>query len=250
MPQRLAGVLHRLRARAVDADLADDVEDEVLRFDPLLETVVIDEFQRLRNAKPQLAKREHAGEIGGADAGREVVERAVRAAVRVGADDELAGQHEAVLRQHRVADSALADLEVPLDAHVVRELAREPAEGGAGRVLGGLEVILGHRDALGVPDLLRPHLLAHDPARGRDRQVVAHREIDLGQDEVARADALAPRPAGQDLLGHRHAHQSLNLLATASPHSLVDRLPPRSRVHSRARMTDSTAPSIASAISG
>ena len=45
------------------------------------------------------------------------------------------------------------------------------------------------------------------------------------------------------------AIQSLSLFATASPTSRVDRLPPRSRVHSPARMADSTAPSIALATS-
>src|SRR5437660_1210013 len=62
--------------------------------------------------------------------------------------------------------------------------------------------------------------------------------------------AVAPGSSRQDLLRHGHAHgQSLNLFAMASSHSDVDRLPPTSRVHSPARMADSTAPSIALAIS-
>ena len=84
--------------------------------------------------------------------------------MRVGADDELTRQHEAVLGQDRMADASLPDLEVPLDPHVAGELAREPAERRARGILGGLEVVLGDRYSLGVPDLLRAHLLAHDPA--------------------------------------------------------------------------------------
>jgi len=53
--ERLAGVLHRLGARAVHADRADDVEDQVLALDPVAEAVVVDEAQRLRDAEPQLA---------------------------------------------------------------------------------------------------------------------------------------------------------------------------------------------------
>jgi len=49
-----------------------------------------------------------------------------------------------------------APLEVPLDPHLVRELAGEPAERGAGRVLGRLEMVLGHSHAIGVPNLLGP----------------------------------------------------------------------------------------------
>jgi hypothetical protein len=100
------------------------------------------------------------------------------------------------------------DLEVPLDAHLVRELAGQPAQGGAGRVFRGLEVVLGHSHAVGVPDLLGPHLLAHDLAGGRDGQIVAHGEVDLGQDQVAWAHAFAAAGAGQDFLRHRHAHLS------------------------------------------
>ena len=126
--------------------------------------------------------------------------------MRVGADDQLAGQNQAVFRQHGVADAALPHLEVPLDAHVVRELAGQAAEGGARGVLRRLEVVLRDGDAVWIPDLIRAHLLAHDPARGRDRQVVAHREIDFGQDEVTGDHALAPGAPSQDLLRHRHRH--------------------------------------------
>ncbi len=199
-------MLHRLRARAVDPDLSDHVEDQILGLDPLLEAVVINELQRLGHPEPQLAQRERAREIGGSDAGREIVERAVGAAVRVGADHQLARQHQAVLRQHGVADAPLPHLEVPLDSHVARELPREAAEGRARGVLGGLEVVLCDGDALRVPDLLSAHLLAHDLSGRRNREVVAHREVDLREHQVAGHDALPSRAAGQDLLRHGHAH--------------------------------------------
>src|SRR2546425_1062159 len=176
---------------AVDPNLTDHIKDEVLGLDPLLESIVKNELQRLGHAEPQLAEGEHAGEIGGADAGREVVEGAIGAAVRVGADDQLTRQHKPVLRQHRVADAALSHLEVPLDAHLVRELAGEAAEGRPRRVFCGLEVVLCDRDALGIPDLLRAHLLAHDLAGGRGSQVVALREVDLREDSIPPAHAVA-----------------------------------------------------------
>src|SRR6266851_1262724 len=77
---------------AVDTDLADHVKDQVLRLDPLLQPVVIDELERFWDAEPQLAQRENACEVGRADARGEVVQRAVGARVRVGSDDELARQ--------------------------------------------------------------------------------------------------------------------------------------------------------------
>jgi hypothetical protein len=194
-------------ASPVDADRADDVEDEVLGLDPLREAVVVDELERLRDAEPELAEGEHAGQVGGPDAGGEVVEGAVGAGVGVGSHHQLARQHQPSLRQHRVADAALAHLEVPLDAHVARELARQPPERGAGRVLRGLEVVLDHSHPIRVPHPLRAHLLAHDLARGRDGEVVAHREIDLRQHDLARPHRVAAAGAGEDLLRHGHAHR-------------------------------------------
>src|SRR5258708_12310085 len=123
-----------------------------------------------------------------------------------------------------MADATLAHLEVPLDPHVAGELPGEPAERCAGGVLGGLEVILRDRHTLGIPDLLGPHLLAHDLARGRDGEAVAHREADLGQDEAPTPHALAPDSASQHLLVHLTPHSyfilpplSLNTPPTTSP---------------------------------
>src|SRR5207302_709643 len=113
----IAGVLHRLRTGPVHTDLADHREDQVLGLDPFLEAAVIDELQRLGDPEPELAQREDAGQVGRADARCEVVESAVGAGMRVGADHQLARQHQAPLRQHRVADAPVADLAVVGHAH-------------------------------------------------------------------------------------------------------------------------------------
>ena len=221
MTECLTRVLHRLRARSVDSDLTDDVEDQVLGLDPFLESVVIDELERLGDAEPELAQREDASEVGRADAGREVVESSIGARVRVGADDELARQDEAVFRQHGVADAALSHLEVPLDSHLVGELAREATKGGARCVFRGLEVVLRHRHTFRVPDPFGAHLLAHDLSGRRDGEVVPHRKVDLGENQVSGTDTVAPGSTSQDLLGHRHAHRALalpNPSAFSPPH--------------------------------
>src|SRR2546430_1863090 len=96
-----------------------------------------------------------------------------------------------MLGQDRVADAALPHLEVPLDSHLLRELTGEPAEGCARRILRRLKVVLRYRNALGVPDLLGPHLLAHDLSGRGDGEVVAHGKVDPGQHEVAWLDAFA-----------------------------------------------------------
>src|SRR5207249_3306828 len=98
-----------------------------------------------------------------------------------------------------------------------------------------------------------PHLLAHDLPRWWDREVVAHGEVDLPQHQVAGPDLVAAAGPGQDLLRHGHAHgssQSPRRRRTALPASEVESEPPRSGVHSPARIAPITASSILPAAPG
>ena len=150
-----AGELHRLVERAVDADHADDVQDDVLAAHPRAELAADDELDRRRHLEPRLAGRHAGGRVGRADAGRERAERAVRAGVAVGADDEVAGADDALLGQERVLDAHAADLVVVRDSLRADEVAHDLG------LLGGLDVLVGRvvvghqRDLGGVPDRAR-----------------------------------------------------------------------------------------------
>ena len=146
------GELHRLVERAVHPDHADDVQDDVLAADPRAKLALHVELEALGHLEPRLARGHARGRVGGADARGERAERAVGAGVRVGADDHVAGPHDALLGQERVLHAHAADLVVVGDALLLRESAHHLG------LLGRLDVlvrrvVVGHeRDACRVPD--------------------------------------------------------------------------------------------------
>jgi hypothetical protein len=110
--------LHRTVGRAVEADLADDVQDDVLGHDARLELTFEPETHRLGNLDEQLAGAHDETRVGVADAGGELVERAGHAGVRIGAEEHFARAGVALGRQRGVADAgvvgAVLFLEQPL----------------------------------------------------------------------------------------------------------------------------------------
>src|SRR5690606_41855361 len=116
---RVAAILDHVARAAADADRADDLQDQVLRGDAVAQQPVERDREGLRLALQQALRREHVPDLGRADAERERAERAVRARVRVAADDRLAGLRRAEPRAAHVHDAALAADEAPqLDAEL------------------------------------------------------------------------------------------------------------------------------------
>src|SRR5690606_37813622 len=98
---------------------ADDLEDQVLRGHALAEPPVEIDRERLRLALQQALRREDVAHLGRADTERERAERAVRARMRVAADDRLAGLRRAELGTDHVHDAALtAEEAAQLDAEL------------------------------------------------------------------------------------------------------------------------------------
>ena len=83
--------LHRAVGRAVESDLANHVQDDVLGHDARLHLALEAEVHRLRNLDQQFAGAHHEAGVGVADAGGKLVERTGHAGVRVGAEQNLAG---------------------------------------------------------------------------------------------------------------------------------------------------------------
>ena len=203
-----ADELERLIARAIDADEANQVKDQVLARNPLLRLARNDDLDRARHLEPRFARAHAGGHVRRADARRERADRTVRASVAVRADNAVARRDEPLLREKRMLDAAVvANFEVVLDLLLFRELTHARALGRGLDVLVRREMVGHERNLRLVEDLLPPELreLAD---RNRRRDVIAQNEVELRHDELARVDFLHPGVSRQDFLGHRHCHNS------------------------------------------
>ena len=145
---------------AVDPELADRAEDQVLRRQPGVKLALELDEHRLRSPLRQRLGREHVLDLRRADADGECPESAVRRGMRVAADDREARLREAELRADDVHDSLAA---------------------GAGRVQ--LDPELGAVRAQGLE--LRPGELVLDRPLGRGHVVIHRRHGALGSAHAA-----------------------------------------------------------------
>ena len=152
--------------------------------------------------EPQLAQGQHVGHLGGADPRSRRADRAVGGRVRVGTEHQLPRLDVAALDHHLVADALVA--EVVADLVLLDEAAHDRV--GAGVGLGGRreEVVEDHVDPVGVGQPFDAQPSQGDAAGGE--RLVAHEHVRPGGHVLPRHDAVPPAGAGQDLLGHRHAH--------------------------------------------
>ena len=197
---RGAGELHRAVERAIDADLADHVEDDVLGRGALGKLAVHHDADGLGHLEPGAAGgHAHAG-VRGAHAGGEGTDAAVGAGVGVRADHEVAGHDDAALGEKGVLDAHAALLVVVRDPHLVGEVARDLGLLGALDVLVG-SVVVGHEaDLVAVEDAGTD--LAHRLDGDGRGDVVGEHKVEVALDELAGNDLLETGVGGEDLLGH------------------------------------------------
>ncbi len=132
-----------------------------------------------------------------ADAGREHVDRAVRAGVRVAADHQVAGDDVALLGDELVAH-ALAHV-VDGGAGALAELAHHRVERAHAFDRARRAVVHDHGDLLRVEDLGDAHLLERLDGQRR-RAVLPHHEVDVRDDDVTGV-RISTRVCREDLLG-------------------------------------------------
>ena len=143
-----------LEVRALRADLADQVQDQVLRPDELLEAARHDHLDGRGHFHVQhAAQRPDAGHLGGADAERKRAQRAVAGRVGVCPHHHIARAHVAVLGQDLVADAAHVAPDVVELPHALGadELAHLLLVGGGLRRFRRHAMIEDHRDAAPGP---------------------------------------------------------------------------------------------------
>ena len=181
--------------------LPASVEDEVLAEHAGLELAVVGDLHRVGHLEPQLARRHRRSAVGGADAGGEHVDRTVRAGVAVAADHEIAGHHVTRLGDELVAHAA-ADV-VDLGAGLLAELAHHRVQRAHALDRARARVVHDQRDLGRVEDLLDAHVLERADGKRRGA-VLAHHEVDVRDDDVARV-RIGSGVCREDLLGDRLA---------------------------------------------
>ena len=208
LPSELQGLIQG----AVHADLADQVEDDVLAADHGLEFSLQHHLDGSGDLEPQQASS-HGGRshIRRADAGGEGPQRPIGTGVGVGAYDDLAGGTQAFLRQECVLHTHLAHIEEIGDLMLMGKIPGLEAQLCGFDVLAGRIVVQNDGDPVPVKDPGEAGLLKlSDSHRGGD--VVAQHHIHLGLDELPHLHGIQPGVLGQDLLCHCHSHVK-NLLS-------------------------------------
>jgi len=198
----IAVELEGLVVGPVDADVGDDLQDEVLAPDVPVELPLDDALDGLRDLEPEPAGGEDRRGLGGSDSGGQRVDRSVRAGVRVGSDYEPAGSREALLDHQLVAYAAPADLEIVRYLVLLRELAHLLGLGRGVYVL-GRDVVVRDEDHPVLVQPVGPELLVLPEGDGA-RDVVDHHVVHIGYDYLPGAGVRAGFP-GEDLLRDRLA---------------------------------------------
>ena len=212
---RLAVELHGAVRRAVAADVADGREDEILGHQVVRHLAVEDEPHRGRHLEPELAGAHDEARVGVADARRELAERAGGASVAVGAEQDLAGPGVPFLGQGDVADALVAGRAdvVEVGQLLLGGEGAEDIDVAVRHRVGGEDVVVRDDDHLGaVPDAgVLAEVLFEHADRAWAAYVVRHQDIDVGPHVVTGPDLVAPRVAGQDLLGQGHGGHVVSL---------------------------------------
>lgn len=203
-----AGKFERFIQRAVDADFTNQMQDHVFAVHIFWQLAGEHDADRGGHFEPRLAGRHAVGHVGGADAGGKRAKRSVRACVGVGADDTVAGGHEALLGEKGVFDAHFSDIEEIFDVEAVGELA------AGGGLLGGFDVFVWNKVVeYDVDFLVVVHFVESGFVKFADgdgcRDVVAKHAVELDFDELAGFDFVQSGVRGQYFLGHCHWHNPI-----------------------------------------
>lgn len=122
--------LQALVAGAVDADPADQRQDQILALDVLRQFARQFDLDGRRHLEPRRAARHGAADVGLPHPRGQGVQGAVRAGVGIGADDNLAGGDEAFVRQQGVFDAHAAYFKIIRNPVLPGEIAHLLAQRG------------------------------------------------------------------------------------------------------------------------
>ncbi len=198
--------LHRPVQRAIDADFADDVQNDILTGDIFRQRTRQMKANRGRNLEPCLAGCHAGGQIGRTHTGGKRAQRTVGAGVRIRADNQLTRSDKALFRQQRMFNAHLADVK-KVDKLMLF------GKGAAGQtLLSRLDVLIRckmihyQRNFAAVKDLFKARLF-HLTNGDRTCNIVCKRQIEICFDQLSCGDTVQPRMTRENFLRHGHSHR-------------------------------------------
>ena len=121
----------------------------------------------------------------------------------VRADHAGIGERESLFGQERVLDAHVRHVEEVFELVFLGEIAADDALIGGLDVLAGREVVEDNDDLFGVEDLGKARLLEFRDGDGA-RDVVAHDDVEVAEDELSRLDRGFPRGSRENFLCQCH----------------------------------------------
>jgi len=166
---------------------------------------MVNEPHGLGHLEPELTGHHRRGEVRAADPGGKGPQSPVGAGVAVGADHEIPRSDDPLLRQQRVLDTRLADLEVVADVLFAGEIPHELALFGGCNVFVRGEVIRDKNNLLSVENPFSARF-PEDIDRDRGGDVIPQRNVHLCIDQHAGLHRVELRVPGKNLFRDRHPH--------------------------------------------
>ena len=127
----------------------------------------------------------------------------------IGANDAVAGGHDALFGEQGVFDAHFSDIEEVRDVMGFRKLAA-----GSG-LLGGFDVFVGHKvvehdvDAVCICDIVESGFLEFADGDGGG-DVIAENAVKFGHNELSGSDFILSGVGSQDFLCHGHGHKQMS----------------------------------------
>ena len=197
--------LHYPVGCAVNADSADDVQDDVLGIDTFRKLAVDIEFNCLRLTESTNPFQDADLKIGSADTGGKCTKRAMSACMGVTHDNGVAGTDETFLRKQGVTNTVGADIEEVFDVVTTSPVTQYFGLGSGFRVFAGGNVINDRFDFCGIeyPVFVTPDQVINSDGCG---DFVA--QYNIKPEYFSAGERLIDQMRVEDLFSCRFAHVS------------------------------------------
>ena len=216
MRKTVAAEFQALIKCAVDADHADEIEDDVLAGHVFVRWRAGNgDLDRFWHLQPGFTADHCSSDVGAAHAGGKCAHCAIGAGVAVGADDELTSANDALLRQEAMLNAHFADFIIMLDLVRFREIADGFALLRALDVLRRRKMVGDHSDLRIIKNGIHAHF-AHFADGHRSGDIVRENHINFGGDKLTCVYFWKTCVGSDDLLCHCHSHISCSPLADDS----------------------------------
>ena len=200
--------LHRPIRGPIDADVADDGQDQVLGHKIARQLAVQNKTHRGRDLQPQAAGAHDEACIGVADTGSEFAERPGRTRMAIGAEENLAGPGVSFLGQSNVTDALVtggADVVKVRQLLLGRKLPQDIDVAVGHQVLGEDVVIGDDDDLVCIPDPgILAKVLLEDADSRWSTDIMGHENVGIDPNIFVGTDAVPAGVASENFFSQGH----------------------------------------------